>query len=66
MKCVKLNADGHYVDENNRDISDLIRAYEAFACKSRAGMIGGAVKSKAKEKAARMNGRKGGRPRKVA
>jgi hypothetical protein len=65
MKAVKQLPDGRWVDaETNKDLSDLIKAYEAFGKHRKAGLVGGAVKSDAKARAARRNGKLGGRPRK--
>jgi hypothetical protein len=61
MKIVR-RPDGIYVDaETGEDLSRFIKAYDTFSRQSR----GGSSKSTAKVNAARANGRKGGRPRKL-
>jgi hypothetical protein len=61
VKTIRHLPSGQYVDEKGKDVTDLIRAYQSFQKKSRAG----ATRSKKKANAARENGAMGGRPKKT-
>jgi hypothetical protein len=60
-----------YLKRNLLDITQAVRYYHIVKRKqiskiaAALGKLGGSVKSKAKAKAARENGKKGGRPRKA-
>jgi hypothetical protein len=62
---IRRLSDGVFIDASTgQDISHLIAAFRAFDQRSRAGKVGGAVKSARKTEACRANGKRGGRPRK--
>ena len=69
MKVVRQLPDGRIVDaETSKDLTDLFAAFVRHTDKVRAGHLGGIasakVNSAAKREASRLNGKRGGRPRK--